>query len=138
MYFTIERKRLIKMLETVRRKPPGKKKWGKKYLRLYACAARVFTEANDVTAGEEALVLADGGCVLELERFLALVKTYDDKENLTIQADERALHMFGTTWPIVEYTRKVSPPVDFVVGPVTDTWVGSSQAPSQPPRRGIH
>jgi hypothetical protein len=45
MRFTIERKRLVKMLESVRRKLPGQKKKDKE-VRLYACAARVFVEAN--------------------------------------------------------------------------------------------
>ena len=63
MHFTVERKRLVKMLEAARRKWPGQKKKDKQ-VRLYACAARVFIEANSVTAGEEALVFRDGGCPL--------------------------------------------------------------------------
>jgi hypothetical protein len=51
MHFTIDRKRLVKMLESVRRKLPGAKKKDKD-VRIYACAARVFVEANGVTAGE--------------------------------------------------------------------------------------
>ena len=54
MHFTIERKRLVKMLQSVRLKLPGQKKQDKT-VRLYACVARVFVEANGVTAGEEAL-----------------------------------------------------------------------------------
>lgn len=53
MHFTVERKRLVKMLETIRRKLPGQKKKDET-VRLYACAARVFVESNGVTAGEEA------------------------------------------------------------------------------------
>jgi hypothetical protein len=45
MHFTIERKRLVKMLETVRRKLPGQKKKDKE-VRLYACAARVFVQSE--------------------------------------------------------------------------------------------
>lgn len=124
MHFTIELKRLIKMIETVRRKLPGQKKKDK-FLRLYACAARVFVEANGVTAGEEALVLRDGGCRQLLEQFLALLKTYSDKENVTIDADEKSLRVFTSTLPVIDFTRDVQPPADFVVGRVTDTWVAS-------------
>lgn len=122
MHFTIDRKRLVKMLESVRRKLPGQKKKDKE-VRLYACAARVFVEANGVTAGEEALVLRDGGCRQPLEQFLALVKSYANKENVTIEADERALRMFTSTLAVSDFTRDVKPPADFVVGRVTDTWV---------------
>jgi hypothetical protein len=85
MHFTIERKRLVKMLESVRRKAPGQKKRAKD-VRLFACAARVFVEANGVTAGEEALVFRDGGCCHPLDLFLALVKSYANKENVTFEA----------------------------------------------------
>ena len=122
MHFTIERKRLVKMLEIVRRKLPGQKRKDKE-VRLYACAARVFVEANGVTAGEEALVLRDGGCRQPLEQFLALVKSYANKENVTIEADELSLRMFTSTRTVSDFTRDVKPPVDFVVGGVTDTWV---------------
>jgi hypothetical protein len=37
MHFTIEHKRLVKMLKSVRRKLPGQKKKDKE-VRLYACA----------------------------------------------------------------------------------------------------
>ncbi len=50
MRFTIERKRLVKMLESVRRTSCGQKKKDKE-VRLYACAARVFVEANGGGAG---------------------------------------------------------------------------------------
>ncbi len=122
MHFTIEHKRLVKMLESVRRKLPGQKKKDKN-VRLYACAARVFVEANGVTGGEEALVLRDGGCRQPLEQLLALVKSYADKANVTIEADERALRMFSTTLAVSDFTRDVKPPADFVVGEVTDTRV---------------
>lgn len=49
MHFTVDRKRLVKMLEHVRRKLPGVKKKDKN-VRIYACSARVFVEANGVLA----------------------------------------------------------------------------------------
>jgi hypothetical protein len=133
MHFTIERKRLIKMLESVRRKLPGQKKKDQE-VRLFACAARVFVEANGVAAGEEALVLRDGGCRQPLEQFLALVKSYPDKQNVTIEADETALRMFSSTRSLSGFTNDVKPPADFVVGRVSDTWV-SGATDERPPRR---
>ena len=126
MQFTIERKRLIKMLESVRRKLPGQKNKDKN-VRLFACAARVFVDANGVTAGDEALVLAEGGCLVRLETFLALLKTYPDKSNITIQADERALRFFSTTLSVSDFTRTVAPPANFIVGGVTDDWLGGDR-----------
>ena len=122
MKFTIEQKRLVKMLETVRRKLPGQKTKDKN-VRIYACAARVFVEANGVTVGEEALVLTDGGCTQPLEPFLALVKSYSDKPNLTIEADEKVLKLFNSVRPSSDFTTNVKPPANFVVGRVTDTWL---------------
>jgi hypothetical protein len=122
MHFTIERKRLVKMLESVRKKAPGQKKKAKE-VRIFACAARVFVEANGVTAGEEALVFRDGGCLQPLDQFLALVKSYTNKENVTIEADDRSLRMFTSTVGVSDYRPDVKPPADFIVGSVTDTWV---------------
>ena len=109
MHFTIDRKRLVKMLEHVRRKLPGVKKKDKD-VRIYACSARVFVEANGVTAGEEALVFRDGGCTQPMERFLMLLKSYSPKENVTIEADERALKLFNSTLNNSGYTPDVKPP----------------------------
>jgi hypothetical protein len=122
MHFTVECKRLIKMIEAVRRKAPGQKRRDKN-LQLFACSARVFVSANGVTAGEEGLVRADGCCNLPLDQFLSILKSYAHKPNLTIEADERSLRHFTTTLSVSGYTKSVKPPADFIVGKVTDTWV---------------
>jgi hypothetical protein len=122
MHFTTDRKRLLEMLVQVRQKLPGKKRKSRT-VRLYACAARVFVETDGTTAGEESLVLAEGGCTLLLEQFISILKTYDGKPNVTIQAGEKSLRLFTTTLPISGYTPTVKPPAHFVVGRVTDTWV---------------
>jgi hypothetical protein len=122
MHFTIERKRLIKMLQVLHKNRPGTRKNAKE-LRLYACAARVFVEANDVTAGEETLVYEDGGCVVPLLMFTELLKSYSKKENVTVKADEKAMRIFTSTVPITGFTKDVSPPSRFMVWQVTDTWV---------------
>lgn len=130
MHFTVEHKRLVKMIEAVRRKMPGQKRKDK-HLHIFACAARVFVTANGVTAGEEALVLADGGCNLALEPFLGILKTYANKPNVTIQADEHSLRLFTTTHSASGYTKTVNPPADFIVGKVTDLSVGSGGGASR-------
>lgn len=125
MHFTVERKRLVKMLEVARRKWPGQKKKDKQVF-LYACAARVFIEANMVTAGEEALVFRDGGCWQPLETFLALIKSYSNKEHITIEADEKSLRVGSSTLNVLGYMTDVRPPAHFFVGRVTDTWVSGA------------
>jgi hypothetical protein len=123
MHFTVERKRLVKMIEAVQKKMPGQKR-REKTLHLFACSARAFVSANGVTAGKEALVFEDGGCDLKLDLFLSILKTYADKPNITIQADERSLRLFTTTIPISNYSKTVVPPAEFVVGHVTDVGLG--------------
>ena len=129
MHFTIEHKRLLQMLTQMREKRPGKKRKSRT-VRLYACAARVFVETNGITAGEESLVLADGGCTLFMKQFIAILKTCADKPNVTIQADEKSLRLFTTTLPVSGYTSEVKPPANFIVGRVTDTWVSGAEQPS--------
>jgi hypothetical protein len=102
-----EKKQLIKMIELVRHPRPGtKRNPSARVMQLYACAARVFVEANGVTAGEETLVLRDGGCTQPMKQFLALLKSYADKEIVTIEADARALRMFTTTLNVTGYGRR--------------------------------
>lgn len=119
MKFTVERATLVKMLELVGRKAPTQKRRDKQ-VRLSACAARVFVEANQSTAGIEALVFADGRCVLAHDTFLKLLKSYAPKPNVTMDADERAIRFFSTTLPATSYSAAVTPPGTFKVFPVTD------------------
>lgn len=58
--FTIERTVLIKMLKQV----GGRGHKGETAVKLSACAARVFVSTNIMVAGNEAMVLEDGECVL--------------------------------------------------------------------------
>ena len=124
MHFTIERKRLVKMVEMVRRSRPGTRtNPSARMMRLYACASRVFVEANGMTAGEETMVLQDGGCTLSIKPFLALLKKHPRKENVTVEADQLVLTMFTRAITVTHFTADVKPPADFIVGTVTDTWV---------------
>jgi hypothetical protein len=74
-------------------------------------------------AGEESLVLEDGGCTLLLEQFFAILKSYKGKHNVTVRAGEKSLRLFTTTLSVTGYTKTVQPPAYFFVGSVTDTWV---------------
>ena len=61
MKFTVERMALQRMVEQLKI-GRGVKGQSQRMMRLSACAARVFVEANGVGAGIEALVLENGAC----------------------------------------------------------------------------
>ncbi len=122
MKFTVERLALVKMLQLTARKSPMRKRRDKQ-VRLSACAARVFVEANESTGGLEALVLTEGTCLLPHDVFLKLLKTYASKPNITVEADERTIRFGSTILPTEAYSPTVTPPGKFRVFPVTDTWV---------------
>jgi hypothetical protein len=122
MHFTVDYKRLVKMIEIVRRKLPGAKKKDVG-IRIYACAARVFVEANGVIAGEEALVFRDGGCNQNLEGFFNVLKSYGPKKNVTIEATDKNLKLFNSTFEVWCYWPNPKPPAKFIVGRVTDLGV---------------
>ncbi|HNU99811.1 MAG TPA: hypothetical protein PKK20_07705 [Verrucomicrobiota bacterium] len=132
MRFTVERKALVKMLQCVGKKAPSQKR-REKQVRLSACAARVFVEANETTAGTEALVLEDGTCFLSQDIFLKVLKTYKTKPNVTVEADGRTLRFFSSTLPVTDYSHAVTPPGKFQVFPVTDLSVLRPDAAPAPP-----
>jgi hypothetical protein len=117
------------MLVSVGKKSPASKRRDK-IVRLSACAARVFVEANQTTAGIEALVFADGTCELPHDVFLKLLKRYAPKPNVTMEADDRAIRFFSTALSVTGYSTSVTPPGRFQVFPVTDLNV---LRPDQPP-----
>ena len=126
MKFTVERRALIKMLELIGRKAPSKK-WRDKEVRLSACDARVFVEANESIGGVEALVFADGTCLLNYKIFLKLLKMHPKKKNLIVEIDERRITFATTTLPITQFSRTVTSPGKFKVFPVTDDWLSHSR-----------
>lgn len=119
MKFTVERAALVKMLELVGKKMPGQKRRDKT-VRLSACAARVFVEGNDSTAGVEAMVLEDGTCVLPHDLFAKLLKSYTPRANLIFEATETAIRFGSTSLPISGYSRAVTPPGKFQMMAVTN------------------
>ena len=126
MKFTIERAALVKVLEVIGRKAPSKK-WRDKEVRLFACAPRVFVEANESTGGIEAMVFEDGTCFLEHKTFLKLLKMHFPKKNITVEVDEQKIKFASTTLPISGFSRTAIPPGKFKVFPVTDDWLSQSR-----------
>jgi len=122
MRFTIELKTLVKMVETVGKKMPGQKR-AQNSLRLFACAARVFVEANETVAGVEALVLEDGSCVLPRVAFMKVLRTYQGRRNLTVEVLGNWLHMAGFSIRVREPSYMATPPANFRVFPVRDLGV---------------
>ena len=112
MKFTVERAVPVKMLELVGKKTPTQKRRDKS-VRLSACAARVFVEANDSTAGIEALVLEDGTCLLPYDHFLKLLKSHAPRINISMEANETAIRFATTALPVTEYSSAVKPPGQF-------------------------
>ena len=125
MKVVLDRVALVKML-TCLRTERGATAHPDKFARLWACAGRIFVEANHVTAGMESLVLRDGSCYVPRNRFLKLVQSYAPKANITIEADARTLRIETMTMESVDFSPVGVPPAKFNVFPVTDTWVAKS------------
>ncbi len=110
------------MLELIGPKAPSKN-WRDKEVRLSACAARVFVEANESAGGTEALVLEDGTCLVDFKLFLRLLKSHTKKTTLYVEADEKRIEFVTTTLPVTEFSRNATPPGEFRIYPVTDGWL---------------
>lgn len=92
MHFTIERARLLALARVARIGAIGPRRRECKVF-LWACAARVFLQVNGTVAGEEALVLRDGGCLVRLTDLLSLAKLYPRRTNFTVEADANVLRI---------------------------------------------
>ena len=134
MRFTLERVSLVKMLRAVSQKQPGAKH-RENEVRIAACDARVFVEANDVIGGVEALVLQDGTCYTDLNVLKRLVQSYSPRKNITIEVDERKLRIAGSSRDVWNYSPHVFAPAKFRVFPVQDNWLAEPDqpAPDNPP-----
>jgi len=123
MRFTIERLALVKMIEQLKgerlRDEQGKMKRDEGELRLIACGAMVFVEANGVTAGGEALVMEEGSCFLPRVRFLAALKSFAPKRNLHCGADGDWLRVERFEVRMRGYSPHAVAPEGFTPFPVT-------------------
>lgn len=119
MHFTVERHRLLAMANGARvgTEGPGQRE-GK--VLVWACAARGFLMVNSTVAGEEALVLRDGGCQILLRDLLDLLKFYARKPNVTFQADADGARLEKAELRSWNYTATIEPPGKFMVGRVVD------------------
>lgn len=130
MDFTIERARLSALADAARLLSNGGRQRSGKVL-LWACAARVFLKVNSTVAGEEALVLREGGCRILLSELLDLLKLYPRRTNFTVQADANGTQIEKVEVRGWDYTDLVSPPAEFAVGRVVDLHV-TGAAPKTP------
>ena len=119
MKFIVERIALQRMIEQLKfeRGVAGAQQ---RMLRLSACAARVFVEANHVTAGIEALVLEDGACNVPRMKFLKVLRTFTHKPNITLAADASGLRIEGFVMKATHFSPVAIAPREFQVFPVTD------------------
>ena len=118
MKFTVERLTLVKLLRQVGRKLVPKDL--NPLVRIYACAARVFVETSEMTAGVEALVFADGSCRVHRANLLDYLAMYPSKKNL-----------------VSDYAPSATPPALFNVSPVTDAWLARSGTRRQSPPENL-
>ncbi len=127
MRFTIERRALVKMVERLKgerlRDDQGRVQRDEGELRLTACGAMVFVEANGVTAGCEALVMEEGTCRLPRVRFLAVLKSFAPKLNLHCGANGEWLRVERFEIRMRGYSPRAVAPEGFKPFPVTPNWL---------------
>ncbi len=134
MKFTVERVALERMVGQlkVERGMTGPRQ---RMMRLSACAARVFVEANGVAAGIEALVLEDGACNVPRIKFMKILRTFAHKPNITLAADASGLRIEGFVMKATHFSPVTVAPGEFQVFPVTDAWLAPPETskPAPPP-----
>ena len=83
-------------------------------VRLSACGARVFVEANGKAAGTEALVLAEGACMLHSQYVLYLLRSHArGRTNVTIMAEPCLFHLDRGNYPLGGLSTEAVPPAEF-------------------------
>lgn len=115
------------MLDVISRKSPDKK-WRDKEVRLSACDARVFVEANESAGGVEALVFEDGTCLLNHKLFLQLLRMHRKRKNIIVEVNEHRITFATTTIPVSGYSPVATSPGKFQMFQVTDNWLAERSA----------
>jgi hypothetical protein len=134
MKFAVELKPFLKMIDLVGKKMPNARRTDQS-LRLIAAQARVFVESNQTVAGVESLVLAEGQCALPLTKFLAVLKTYKNRQHLTFEVDAGGLRIGNFQMPVDSFSPQAQPPGKFQVFPAADLSVlfpDRKQPPEKP------
>jgi len=80
---------------------------------LFACAARVFVQTSDGTAGIESLVFADGGVKLAIKTFREVLKTYKGTLFLTMEASANGMRIQNFAMPVLGYDPRPVAPAEF-------------------------
>jgi hypothetical protein len=120
MKFTVERRVLVRMLEATAQRAPRRGR-PEKMVRLSACGPRVFVEANGKAAATEALVFAEGACLLVHKTILRLLRGYARRRvNITFEADACLFRIDQGNWPIAAFSARVFPPAVFQEFPFTE------------------
>jgi len=132
MKLTVERVALERMIGQLKIER-GVKRLQQRMMRLSACAARVFVEANDVVAGIEALVLEDGTCNVPRMKFLKVLRTFHPKPNITMTADAGGLRIESFLMKVTCFSHEATAPGEFQTFPVTVTWLAQPEAPKSVP-----
>ncbi len=132
MKYTVERMTLVKMLRLLG--GSSRRKGVDPLVRMYACAARVFVETSEITAGVEAIVLAEGSCRVHRGQLIGLLRLYPGRKNFTFEADKHGLRFGTTVMDVVDYSPGATPPAKFRVFPVTDDWLVQPKGQAPAPR----
>jgi hypothetical protein len=106
MKFTIEREKLLRMLESV----SGRdfvEDFGDRKVSISACAPWVFaaTEFEGGRGYDQALVLEEGTCVVRCGPLLEILESHPENANVTVEADAQSLRCFWTTVPVEDYSQ---------------------------------
>ena len=128
MKFTVERVALERMVEQLKTER-GVRGPRQRMMRLSACAARVFVEANGVAAGIEAPVLEDGTCNVPRMKFLKVLRTFHPKQNLMLSADASGLRIECFLMKATCFSPVATAPGEFQIFPVTDAWLAQPETP---------
>ena len=111
--FTAQRRVLVQMLEAIARRAPLRGR-PEKMVRLSACGARVFAEANGKAVATEALVFGEGSCCLVHKTILRLLRWYARRcVNVTFTAEPCLFRINQGNWPLAAFSPRVFPPAEF-------------------------
>jgi hypothetical protein len=119
--FTVERLVLLRMLKAVVRRAPRRGR-PEKMVRLTACGARVFVEANGKAAATEAMALCEGTCLLVHETILYLLRSHArGRVNVTIEAEPCIFRLNQGSYPLGVFSTQAVPPAEFQEFPFVAT-----------------
>jgi hypothetical protein len=126
MKFTIKPKPFITMVNMAGERRPKHKRGGT-WVRLLACEDRVCLESGAQAMEAEALIWEEGQCRLSRTRLLQALKRHQGVDKLTIEVDERQLHLDRATIPVSQFSAQATLPPNCQMVLATDLDVVPSQ-----------